>query len=124
MQPKTHRKCVTCGSEFRKFKTTDKFCSPQCAKIVSTRTKPRKKIAPISDSMVMKLKEYRLVRDEFMRLHPKCQICGKESTDLHHKNGRIGSNLTDVKTFMALCRKCHREVHDNPKLARGKGYLI
>lgn len=124
MQPKTHRKCVTCGAVFQKYRTTDKFCSPQCAKIVSKTNQPRKKIAPISDSMAMKLKEYRLVRDEFMRLSPKCQICGKESTDLHHKNGRIGSNLTDVNTFMALCRKCHREVHDNPKHSRKNGWLI
>lgn len=124
MQPKTHRKCVTCGSEFRKFKTTDKYCSPQCAKPFQNKVKPRKKIASISDSMAIRLKEYRLVRNDFMRLHPKCQICGKDSIDLHHKSGRLGANLTDVNTFMALCRKCHREIHDNPKLARNKGYLI
>ncbi len=124
MQPKTHRKCVTCGSEFRKFKTTDKYCSPQCAKIVSKANQSRNPIKAISDKEKERLKEYRLVRDEFMRLNSKCQICGKESTDLHHKAGRIGSNLTDVNTFMALCRKCHREVHDNPKHSRENGWLI
>lgn len=124
MQPKTHRKCVTCGSEFRKFKTTDKYCSPQCAN-VSTKTKPQSRIKTESEKEKERKAKYRPIAIQYKLDNPICQICNKrKTTDVHHKAGRIGCLLFEVSLFMALCRKCHREVHDNPKIAREKGYLI
>lgn len=58
----------------------------------------KKRIAPVSDKQAKILKEYRKVRDEFMK--DKCcefEGCGKVATDLHHAKGRIGDNLIDVK---------------------------
>lgn len=55
-----------------------------------------------------------------------CQFrpCGNSSTEIHHMNGRNGDRLIDVEYFMAICRNCHTWIHEHPKEARKKGYLI
>jgi hypothetical protein len=45
------------------------------------------------------------------------------ATDIHHKKGR-GKNLCKKESFMAVCRKCHTFIHDNPAWARENNYLI
>lgn len=84
---------------------------------------PRKRIKPISESLSLKLKEYRIVRDIFMKDNPNCECCGMPSQDLHHKKGR-GKNLSELKYFMSVCRKCHNYIHENPKRSRELLYLL
>lgn len=86
--------------------------------------KPLKPIKNISVKMQLELKVYRMERDKYMKDHSKCEFrdCFRYATDLHHKSGR-GQNLSNVETFMALCRKCHTWIHENPKEARLLGYL-
>jgi len=45
----------------------------------------------------------------------RCQRCGKRSYrhDVHHIDGNIENN--DASNLMALCRKCHRQVHAEQK---------
>lgn len=60
-----------------------------------------------------------------MKDHPVCEVCGLEpSVDLHHKKGRSGDLLFDTKFFMAVSRKCHDRIHQNPKWAKESGFLI
>lgn len=80
--------------------------------------KPRAKIKPISDKQAAMLREYRKLRDEYMKHHPNCAKCGVEATDLHHMRGRSGDNLTDVDNFLALCRPCHTWVELHPEEAK------
>jgi len=47
----------------------------------------------------------------------------KRSRDVHHKAGRIGANLIDQSTWMAVSRTNHDRIHLNPSWARGAGYL-
>lgn len=42
----------------------------------------------------------------------------------HHKAGRRGANLHDDSKFMAVCWQHHNWIHDNPKEATDRGYLI
>lgn len=86
--------------------------------------KKRKKIKVISDSMRAKYAKYRPLRDKYMVEHPDCEICGNRSQDLHHKAGRVGDLMSNIDYFMAVCRKHHNWIHENPKEAREKGYLI
>jgi len=69
-------------------------------------------------------KQYKIVRDKFMLDNPRCERCKGRSTENHHKNGRNGLRLLDVDYFMAVCRDCHRYIHNNPKESREKGWLI
>lgn len=79
----------------------------------------RYKIKPISDKLAKKHREYRPLRDKYM----KFKGCNKPSNDLHHK-ARRGKNLCNVETFMAVCRTCHNWIEDNPTKSRELGYLI
>ena len=66
-----------------------------------------------------------------MALNPWCQVIGEDgkpcknrSTDCHHRKGRAAFFL-DESTWMAVCHKCHEEIHTTKqKWARAKGYLL
>ena len=82
------------------------------------------KLKAVSDSRRKKNEEYSEVRRTyFQNVGGKCEVCGGEATDIHHKSKR-GKNLSNMGTFMAVCRICHTRIHDNPKWARENGYLI
>ena len=94
--------------------------------------KPKKavKIKSVSTKKLKELSEYRVKRDSFMKINIYCQVkgCGKGSTNLHHKAGRNGSLLTNVKYFMACCSDCHpRRIHfeqDYEGWSRENGYIL
>ena len=48
-----------------------------------------------------------LVPGEFL----PCEICSKPAVDIHHINGR-GKGKDIIDNLMALCRYCHRKIHD------------
>lgn len=64
-------------------------------------------------------------RAGFLAAIPTCQFrgCRCKSRDVHHKAGRTGSNYLDMDTWMAVCRKHHDFIHDNPTVARMFGML-
>lgn len=81
------------------------------------------RLKPMSDKMAERLKEYRIVRDEYLKQNPNCARCGtNQNISLQHLKGRIGDNLTDVNNFMTLCIPCHRFINDNPEYALDNGY--
>ncbi len=86
------------------------------------------KISPVSDKRLEEMKEYRIVRDAFMITHPICQAkvegCTYYSCDNHHRKGKEGKLLCDVKWFMAVCRHCHNWIDANPNKAREKGFIV
>lgn len=47
-----------------------------------------------------------------------------KTTDVHHKAGRIGDLLLDVSYWLAVSRKGHTFIHDNPEFSYSKGWLI
>lgn len=56
----------------------------------------------------------------------RCQFEGcteLANCEPHHIYGRVGKNLYDKSTFMAVCQYHHRYIHENAKWAREKGYL-
>ncbi len=82
----------------------------------------------ISNKQAAALRIYSKLRKQYLREHPYCEVAlasgiKLKATDIHHKAGR-GPNLNNVDTWMAVCRDCHREIHENPSWARSKGYLI
>lgn len=68
--------------------------------------------------------EYIKIRDKFLEENNLCEICGNQSEVLHHKRGRNGSDLTDLKYFMALCNGCHTLVHAHPKESFKNGWMV
>ena len=47
-----------------------------------------------------------------------CELCGSKAVDIHHIRGRKNN---DIDNLMALCRRCHANVHD--KQLYDKNYL-
>jgi len=43
-----------------------------------------------------------------------CERCGGTAVDIHHIDGR-GPGKDVINNLVALCRKCHKAVHDDPK---------
>lgn len=129
------KKCRECSTEFKPFKTTDKYCSFECAdankkpsaKKVYPAKKKQKRIKPFSDKKLNDLAIYRPLRDKYLGDNPTCEVhdCNRATTNLHHKNGRTGKLLYDTEYFMACCHVCHpQRIHENPEWARENGYLI
>jgi len=91
-------------------------------------TKKQKAIPVFSEKHKKLLAEYRIVRDQYMRGHTLCDArlygCSNYATDLHHKCGRTGKLLTDVRYFMAVCRSCHNAIEREPEMAKEKGFSL
>lgn len=122
--------CKICKTDFEPSKF-DKFqvtCSNVC-KLAYARgfNKPKKAIPKVSQKRKEKDKIYLELRKDFMLKHAKCEICNfNKPTDVHHKH--IGANRNkyylEVETWMALCRNCHNDVHDEPQKSRELGYIL
>jgi 4-alpha-glucanotransferase len=89
-----------------------------------TKKKTRKPMRKVSKKRVQVNREYSVRRKAFLEAHPRCQRCDSfRSQDVHHKKGRLGGNLLDQGTWVALCRSCHDWIHAHPKYSRSIGLL-
>lgn len=78
-----------------------------------------------SKKRIAQEKEYSKIRVSFLKENPICQVCGKKnSTEVHHTNERHNERLLNVEYFLAVDRDCHMHIHENPKWATEKGYLV
>jgi hypothetical protein len=89
-----------------------------------TDKKAKGKIKPRSSKRAGEEREYLRRREKYLLMHPECECCGGEATELHHKAGRIGKLLINVMYFMAVCRECHVWIEQNPLEAKEQGYSI
>ena len=126
-----------CNNTFTKFRTTDKYCSFSCKKrnLNPVNAKKSVRIKKVSDKMKKKLSEYHKIASDFLN-EPKnkaCPVTGMPTTEVHHKKGRIGfadeyartNNiplLIDTRYFLAVSRKGHRRIEENPIWAKEHDY--
>lgn len=91
------------------------------------------------------LREYSKLRAAFLAVNPYCQWWMESrgirtiaelherggdvsmntplATDIHHKKGR-GKYLNDTSTWMAVSREGHNWIHNHPKEAYEKGWMV
>lgn len=71
-------------------------------------------------------REYAKLRKEYLDEHVICEVkgCLQISEEIHHKKGRIGELLTDVKYFLAVCNPHHRYIESHPVEAKEHGYSL
>lgn len=86
----------------------------------------RPSIRPRSQKRAKQEREYAKLRKVYLFTHPVCEVigCGCESTEIHHKKGRIGDLLTDERYFLAVCRSHHNYIELHPEEAKEKGYSL
>lgn len=95
----------------------------------------RSRLRCVSKKQSEKLKIYYGLREDYLRKHPRCEVsfpldfplhempnCQNKPDQIHHTRGR-GKFLNETITWMAICRNCHRWLHDNPSLARELGFI-
>lgn len=92
------------------------------------RRQPRKPMPKVSARGKTRNAEYAKLRKLFMAEHRACEaaypnICYGSATHVHHK-ARRGRNFLVVATWMACCAACHEHLHQNPREARTRGFLI
>jgi hypothetical protein len=72
--------------------------------------------------------EYSKKRVAFLAIHSTCQAglveCTGQSTEIHHKAGRIEELYTKISNFLAVCRNCHRFIEENPEEAKQLGLSV
>lgn len=79
----------------------------------------------VSSKRSKQLKEYLVLRADYLASHRLCEVCKtSKATDIHHRKGRTGTRLNDTQYFIAVCRDCHNQIHDNPKWAYETGLLL
>lgn len=83
----------------------------------------RSKIKPRSDKRAKQEKEYRTLCEVFLK-GKICPITGEPATEVHHKKGRIGKLLTDVRFFLGVTRKGHKYIEEHPEWAKKMGYSL
>ena len=84
-------------------------------------------IRKVSKKQAKRLTEYTVLRTKFLvEKNMTCERCGKVDPEiqLHHRRGRIGNNLLDVSTFMAVCYECHRWIELHPEESKLAGFSL
>ncbi|KPE51003.1 hypothetical protein [Chryseobacterium indologenes] len=99
--------------------------------------KIRKPIRKVSKKQAIIDAKYIAAKIQFMgKIENKiCPVTGQETTDVHHKMGRIGfadqwariNNvplLLDSRFWLAVSREGHRQIEENPTWAKEMGYSL
>jgi hypothetical protein len=94
--------------------------------------KAKAKPKPIKQRSAKRAKDdkvYLKLRSEYLEHNPLCEArlmkCTGVSTEIHHTHSGTDRNkyYLITPTWLAVCRNCHNEIHDNPKQAKTLGYL-
>ena len=85
--------------------------------------KKPKRIKPLSEKRAEQNKEYLTLIKVFLQ-GKICPITGQKATQVHHKKGRTGKLLTDVKYFLAVSAEGHKKIEENPVWAKEMGYSV
>lgn len=87
-------------------------------------SKRQKRIRRVSIKKAADLKEYYAMRARFLANVDLCEVCNTERpVEIHHRRGRVGPLLTDLRHLLATCHRCHKWLHENIEEARTLGYI-
>lgn len=69
-------------------------------------------------------KEYAIKRRRFLQRNRHCVVFrDRPSSQIHHIRGRLGPLLLDERYWLAVSWEGHRWIHDNPAIARKRGWI-
>lgn len=83
----------------------------------------QKRANPISSRRRQNLKQYAAIKREWKSRseNQRCILTGSQQVEIHHTWGRIGELLCLQRLWLAVSRKAHDFIRDNPKLAAKAG---
>ena len=111
-----HEDCIKASNEYKNNKYRQNS---------EVKKKPTS-IARVSKKRQIEELKYKVLRIEFLgkKENRICPIFRTETTDIHHKKGRVGSLYLDTKYWVALSREGHKLVEENPDWAKENGYSL
>ena len=122
------KKCAKCSKPFKQYTTLDKYCSFYCKKADKAIKVIRKQSVRREDEnkVYLQLREIFLKKPENKYCPVMQQLKNKkvETTDVHHKKGKIGKLLIDTKYWIALSREGHKYVEEHPNWAKENRYSL
>lgn len=141
MKQKEYKECKVCGTEFKMYRTTDKYCSGKCKmKDKKPDLKLKSLYKPIKQvSEKRKLEDiiYKSERIKFLSLpeNQKCPITGEQTSQVHHMCKRRGyadewarenkvSLYLDKRFWLAVSARGHEKIENNPQWAYEQGFSI
>ena len=88
--------------------------------------KAKKPIAKKSDKMAEALKTYAILRRDFLKANPVCEVFkDRPATEVHHQRGRNTIELLlDTNYWLAVSREAHQKIELNPEWAKEQGYSL
>lgn len=115
--------CTGCNQETFLWNSKLKLCKDCYQKLYS---KPIKKI---SDKHKETLKEYKPLREDFLKQNPYCQLrlqgCTYIADTIEHRMGKSHKELyLDSSKWFASCLNCNQQIENLGKLAYEKGLKI
>jgi 5-methylcytosine-specific restriction protein A len=54
---------------------------------------------------------WQVIRERFLKDHPRCEKCGSTATVAHHVVRRRNGGADNPRNLMALCASCHSRLH-------------
>lgn len=141
MKQKEFKECKVCGTEFKMYRTTDKYCSGKCKmKDKKPDLKLKSLYKPIKQvSEKRKLEDiiYKSERIKFLSLpeNQKCPVTGEQTSQVHHMRKRRGyadewarenkvSLYLDKRFWLAVSHKGHEKIEKNHDWACEQGFSI
>jgi len=110
------------------YKNVSQKCFLKCQIRIdnSKKVKVPCQIKKVSEKRKLEDIEYKRLRLEFLSKPENkiCPIMKTETTDIHHKKGRIGKLYLETTFWIALSREGHRMVEENPEWAKEQGYSL
>lgn len=128
--------CATHNRQLRKESENTKREAEKRANLIAKAALknqvPRKLPNKVSPKREELNKEYKILREKFLKDHPNCELklqpCTQTSTQVHHtaSGWNKATNLNNVKTWKASCDNCNQFLHDklSAKKARELGLKI
>ena len=115
-----------CKNCWFKIKASGAIKSKSYISIYKTVKSSSYRIKNISNKKLAELKEYRTVRDRYLKNNPVCEYpnCTSREVELHHRAGRSGRLLCDDTYFCSLCRAHHRLIEEQPSHAKELGISV
>jgi hypothetical protein len=115
-------RCKECRDVFEPKYFLQKTCSDECEDKYRKHT-PVKRINKVSPKTQALNDEYH-ARIKVWIIGKICPVTGKPATEVHHTNGREYQRLLDEDYWLGVTRFGHAYIHNNPKEAREKGWLL
>lgn len=123
--------CIDCGPGSKEQPLTAKRCTMHYwnyrASLKPVKIKDiGKPIPKVSAKRKIENREYTIKRLQFLAQpeNQKCPITGKQTTDVHHKKGRVGTLLLDTRFWLAVSREGHKQIEENPEWAKENNYSL